>query len=96
MSDSSQLGTVKTVSTSIASQSIIRSRTTIPDETRPSIASDSGTSSDTPHPGSSQVLDKAVEVRARKRRHILQEMVITESDYVSGLKALIGVCHRKL
>jgi hypothetical protein len=92
-SDSSQLGTVKTASTSIASQSMIRSRTTIHNETRPSLASDSGASSDTPRPSSSQHLDKAVETRARKRRHILQEIVTTESDYVSGLKALIGVSH---
>jgi len=93
MSDSSQLGTVKTASTSIASQSLMRSRTTMHDGTPPSVASDSSNSGDTPRPSSSHHIDLAVDTRATKRRHILQEIVTTESDYVLGLKALVGVSH---
>jgi hypothetical protein len=91
MSDSSQLGTVKTASTSGASQSLMRSKTTINDGTPPSTASDSSNSGDTPRPGSSYRADLAVDTRATKRRYILQELVTTESDYVLGLKALVGV-----
>ncbi|KAK4865547.1 hypothetical protein LT330_009335 [Penicillium expansum] len=90
-SDSSQLGTVKTTTASIGSQSLIRSRTTIQSATSHSIRSDVRHSGDSSQPTSSQHADEAAETRATRRRHILQELVETESDYVLGLKALIGI-----
>lgn len=48
-------------------------------------------SGESSRPTSSQHADEAAETRATRRRHILQELVETESDYVLGLKALIGV-----
>jgi hypothetical protein len=92
-SDSSQLGTVKTTTASIGSQSLIRSRTTIQSATNQSMQYDVRHSGDSSRPTSSQHADEAAEIRATRRRHILQELVETESDYVLGLKALIGVCH---
>jgi hypothetical protein len=96
VSDSSQLGTLKTATDSIGSQSILRSRTTIQSGTTQSIPSEVRGSGDSPRPNSSQQIDEAAEIRANKRRHILQEMVDTESDYVSGLKALIGVSNHAI
>lgn len=92
-SDSSQLGTVITASTSFTSQSILRSRSTIPGGTTPSMFSDSGNSTDSPRPSSSTRPDEATDSRATRRRHILQEIITTECDYVLGLKALNGVSH---
>jgi hypothetical protein len=92
-SDSSQLGTVKTATASIASQSLFRSRTTIHSATNQSLRSDVRHSGDSSRPSSSHQADEAAETRSTKRRHILQELVETESDYVHGLKALIGVSH---
>lgn len=94
VSDSSQLGTVKTTTASIGSQSIVRSRTTIQSATNQSMLSDVRGSGDSPRPSSSQHVDEAAETRATRRRHILQEICVTESDYVLGLKALIGVSIR--
>lgn len=48
-------------------------------------------SGESSRPTSGQHADEAAETRATRRRHILQELVETESDYVLGLKALIGV-----
>ncbi|KAJ5169891.1 uncharacterized protein N7500_002674 [Penicillium coprophilum] len=90
-SDSSQLGTVKTTTASIGSQSLIRSRTTIHSTTNQSGQSDVRHSGDSSRPSSSHHVDEAVETRSTRRRHILQELVETESDYVLGLKALIGI-----
>ncbi|KAG0160888.1 hypothetical protein PDIDSM_8420 [Penicillium digitatum] len=90
-SDSSQLGTVKTTTASIGSQSLIRSRTTIQSATNQSMQYDVRHSGDSSRPTSSQHADEAAEIRATRRRHILQELVETESDYVLGLKALIGI-----
>ncbi|KAJ5597321.1 hypothetical protein N7537_007405 [Penicillium hordei] len=90
-SDSSQLGTVKTTTASIGSQSLIRSRTTIQSARSQSIRSDVRYSGESSRPTSSQHADEAAETRATRRRHILQELVETESDYVLGLKALIGI-----
>ena len=90
-SDSSQLGTVKTTTASIGSQSLIRSRTTIQSTRSHSMRSDVRHSGESSRPTSSQHADEAAETRATRRRHILQELLETESDYVLGLKALIGV-----
>ncbi|OQE01778.1 hypothetical protein PENSOL_c003G02775 [Penicillium solitum] len=90
-SDSSQLGTVKTTTASIGSQSLIRSRTTIQSTRSQSMRSDVRYSGESSRPTSSQHADEAAETRATRRRHILQELVETESDYVLGLKALIGI-----
>ncbi|CAG8905763.1 unnamed protein product [Penicillium egyptiacum] len=90
-SDSSHLGTVKTTTASIGSQSLIRSRTTIQSTTNQSTLSDARHSGDSSRPTSSHQADEAAETRATRRRHILQELVETESDYVLGLKALIGI-----
>jgi hypothetical protein len=92
-SDSSHLGTVKTTTASIGSQSLIRSRTTIQSATNQSTLSDVRHSGDSSRPTSSHQADEAAETRATRRRHILQELVETEADYVLGLKALIGVSH---
>lgn len=91
VSDSSQLGTVKTTTASIGSQSMVRSRTTIQSATNQSMLSNVRGSGDRSRPSSSQHVDEAAEIRATKRRHILQEVFVTETDYVLGLKALIGV-----
>ncbi|KXG53243.1 uncharacterized protein PGRI_002930 [Penicillium griseofulvum] len=90
-SDSSQLGAVKTATASIASQSLFRSRTTIHSATNQSLRSDVRHSGDSSRPSSSHQADEAAEIRSTRRRHILQELVETESDYVHGLKALIGI-----
>ncbi|KAI2730180.1 hypothetical protein CBS147332_2032 [Penicillium roqueforti] len=90
-SDSSHLGTVKTTTASIGSQSLIRSRTTIQSATNQSTLSGARHSGDSSRPSLSQHTDEAAETRATRRRHILQELVETESDYVLGLKALIGI-----
>jgi hypothetical protein len=91
VSDESQLGTVKTASTSIESQSMARSRGNTRNAANQSLLSDVRDSDESPRPASSQYVDEAAEARAIKRRHILREMVVTESDYVLGLKALVGV-----
>jgi hypothetical protein len=91
VSDESQLGTVKTASTSIESQSMARSRGNTRSAANQSLLSDARDSDESPRPASSQYVDEAAEARAIKRRHILREMVVTESDYVLGLKALVGV-----
>ncbi|KAJ5971660.1 uncharacterized protein N7479_001578 [Penicillium vulpinum] len=90
-SDSSQLGTVKTTTASIGSQSLIRSRTTLQSATSQSIQSDARGSGDISRSTSIRHADEAAETRSTRRRHILQELVETESDYVLGLKALIGI-----
>ena len=92
-SDSSHIGTVKTTTASIGSQSLIRSRTTIKSATNQSTLSDVRHSGDSFRPTSSHQADEAAETRAIRRRHILQELVETEADYVLGLKALIGVSY---
>ncbi|KAJ5779788.1 hypothetical protein N7457_007508 [Penicillium paradoxum] len=91
VSDSSQLGTVQTTTASIGSQSLVRSRTTIQSGTTQSMLSGARGSGDSLRPSTSPHIDEAAEMRATRRRHILQEFLATESDYVLGLKALIGV-----
>lgn len=89
---SSQLGTVKTISMSIASQSVMRSRGATQSTTNHSGNSDSRTSADSLRPTLSPTIDEATHTRSIKRRQLLQEIVSTESDYVSGLKSLSNVC----
>lgn len=89
---SSQLGTVKTVSMSIASPSVVRSRGTTQSTTNNSGNSDSRTSADSLRPILSLTVDEAAHSRSIKRRQILQEIVSTESDYIAGLKSLSNVC----
>lgn len=89
---SSQLGTVKTTSMSIASQSVVRSRGTTQSTTNQSGNSDTRTSVDSLRPTLSPTIDEAAHSRSIKRRHLLQEIVRTESDYVFGLKSLSDVC----
>ncbi|KAJ5769823.1 uncharacterized protein N7511_001874 [Penicillium nucicola] len=91
VSDLSQLGTVKTTTTSIESQSLARSRGGTPSVANQSLMSDVRDSDESPRPVSSLYVDEASEARAIKRRHVLREVIVTESDYVQGLKALVGV-----
>lgn len=91
VSDSSHLGAVQTTTASIGSQSLVRSRTTIQSGSNQSMLSNARGSGDSPRPSLSPHVDEAAEMRATRRRHILQEILVTESDYVLGLKALIGV-----
>lgn len=88
---SSELGTVKTATMSIASQSVARSRGTTQSTTTHSATSDLRVSADSSRPRSSGYVDEAAEQRANKRRQVLRELVATEADYVQGLKALTGV-----
>lgn len=88
---SSQLGTVKTTTLSITSRSFAKSRRTTQSTAGQSSVSDARFSADSSRPTSSQYVDDQAEIRANKRRQILQEMVTTEADYVTGLKALAGV-----
>ncbi|OKO90265.1 hypothetical protein PENSUB_13398 [Penicillium subrubescens] len=87
---SSQLGTVKTTTLSITSRSFARSRRTTQSTAGQSSLSDARFSADSSRPTSSQYVDDQAEIRANKRRQVLQEMVTTEADYVMGLKALTG------
>lgn len=88
---SSQLGTVKTASLSIASQSIARSRGHTQSTTNQSVGSDHRMSLDSPRTSMTFQDDEQARIRAIKRREVLRELYITESDYVSGLKALSDV-----
>ncbi|CEO59786.1 hypothetical protein PMG11_04443 [Penicillium brasilianum] len=88
---SSQLGTVKTTTLSITSRSFGRSRGKTQSTAGQSSLSDARFSADSSRPTSSQYVDDQAEIRANKRRHVLQEILITEADYVMGLKALTGV-----
>lgn len=88
---SSQLGTVKTATMSIASQSVVRSRGNTQSTTNQSAGTDTRMSMDSMRTTLSPPLDEAAQSRALKRRQVLQEIVTTESDYVLGLKALSDV-----
>lgn len=88
---SSQLGTVKTTTVSITSRSFGRSRGTTQSTAGQSSLSEARFSADSSRPTSSQYVDDQAEIRASKRRQVLQEMFTTEADYVMGLKALTGV-----
>ncbi|KAJ5909406.1 hypothetical protein N7504_004049 [Penicillium tannophilum] len=82
---------LKTATISNTSQSEERSRGTTHSTTTQSVLSDVRASGDSSRPSSSNHVDEAAEIRATKRRCVLQELVATEDDYVLGLKALTGV-----
>ncbi|KAL4913771.1 hypothetical protein BDW62DRAFT_220503 [Aspergillus aurantiobrunneus] len=84
---SSHLGTIKTATMSITSQSLIRSRRTTQSTTNRS-KSDFRGSIDSLRPALSTSIDEEAQNRAIKRRQVLQEIITTESDYIFGLKAL--------
>ncbi|KAJ5087359.1 hypothetical protein N7456_010975 [Penicillium angulare] len=83
----SYLGTVKTTTLSIAT----RSRRTTHSTTTQSAMSDARASRDSSRPSTRNYMDEKAEERAGKRRLILRELVKTEEDYATGLKALTGV-----
>ncbi|OOG00519.1 hypothetical protein ASPCADRAFT_511500 [Aspergillus carbonarius ITEM 5010] len=85
---SSTLGTVKTATLSITSQSVVRSRGTTQSTTNQSIRSDVRESLDSLRPTLSSSIDEEAQHRAIKRRRVLRELITTECDYVFGLKAL--------
>lgn len=87
---SSHLGTVKTNTMSIASQSVMRSRGATQSTTNHSTKSDMRQSTESGRPAS-WVMDEEAHNRAVKRRRALREIIVTESDYVLGLKALTDV-----
>lgn len=88
---SSHLGTIKTMTMSIAGHSLTRSRATTRSTATQSGFSDTRPSAESSRPASSNYMDEQAELRAKKRRQVLRELVITEVDYVAGLKALTGV-----
>ncbi|PYI11638.1 rho guanyl nucleotide exchange factor [Aspergillus sclerotiicarbonarius CBS 121057] len=85
---SSTLGTVKTTTLSITSQSVVRSRGTTQSTTNQSIRSDVRESLDSLRPTLSSSIDEEAQHRAIKRRRVLRELITTECDYIFGLKAL--------
>ncbi|KAF9886861.1 hypothetical protein FE257_010984 [Aspergillus nanangensis] len=87
---SSNLEEIKTVTTSINSQSIMRSTNTT-HSTEPSIRSDVRGSLDSSMAISNRIFDEEAQNRATKRRQVLRELITTESEYVFGLKALNDV-----
>lgn len=89
---SSHLGTVKTNTMSITSQSVMRSRGATQSTTNQSTKSDVRQSTESARPVS-WVMDEEAHNRAVKRRRALREIIVTESDYVLGLKALTDVWH---
>ena len=91
---SSTLGTVKTATLSITSQSVVRSRGTTQSTTNQSIRSDVRESLDSLRPTLSSSIDEEAQHRAIKRRRVLRELITTECDYVFGLKALADVWFR--
>ena len=93
---SSQLGTVKTATMSVASQSMFRSRGNTRSTTNQSTGTEVRMSIDSMRTTLSPPLDEATQNRSFKRRHVLLEIVTTESDYVLGLKVLSDVCRMAL
>ncbi|KAL4808213.1 hypothetical protein BDV18DRAFT_158322 [Aspergillus unguis] len=87
---SSHLGTIKTATVSIASQSVIRSRRTTQSTTNRS-KSDFRNSIDSLRAVQSTSIDEEAQNRATKRRQVLQEIITTESDYIFDLKALTNL-----
>ncbi|RAH55800.1 Rho guanyl nucleotide exchange factor [Aspergillus piperis CBS 112811] len=85
---SSNLGTVKTATLSITSQSVVRSRGTTQSTTNQSIRSDARESLDSIRPALNPSIDEEAQHRAIKRRRVLRELITTECDYIFGLKAL--------
>ncbi|KAL4747195.1 hypothetical protein BDW72DRAFT_209757 [Aspergillus terricola var. indicus] len=87
---SSHLGTIKTATISITSQSVARSRRTTQSTTNRS-KSDFRTSIDSLRPTLTACIDEEAQNRAIKRRQVLQEIITTESDYLFDLKALLDL-----
>ncbi|KAL4867922.1 hypothetical protein BDV12DRAFT_186333 [Aspergillus spectabilis] len=87
---SSHLGTIKTATMSLASQSVVRSRRTTQSTTNRS-RSDIRGSIDSLRPALSTSIDEEAQNRAIKRRQVLREIITTESDYIFGLKALTNL-----
>ncbi|KAI9040109.1 putative Rho guanyl nucleotide exchange factor [Aspergillus affinis] len=87
---SSHLGTVKTNTMSITSQSVMRSRGATQSTTNYSAKSDMRQSTESARPVS-WIMDEEAHNRAVKRRRALREIIVTESDYVLGLKALTDI-----
>lgn len=87
---SSHLGTIKTATMSITSQSVIRSRRNTQSTTNQS-KSDIRNSIDSLRPTLTTSIDEEAQTRATKRRQVLQEIITTESDYIFDLKALTNV-----
>lgn len=87
---SSHLGTVKTNTMSVTSQSVMRSRGATQSTTNYSTKSDMRQSTESARPVS-WIMDEEAHNRAVKRRRALREIIVTESDYVLGLKALTDV-----
>ncbi|OJJ02623.1 hypothetical protein ASPVEDRAFT_132573 [Aspergillus versicolor CBS 583.65] len=87
---SSHLGTIKTATMSITSQSVIRSRRTTQSTTNQS-KSDIRNSIDSLRPTLTTSIDEEAQARATKRRQVLQEIITTESDYIFDLKALTNL-----
>ncbi|KAL4932049.1 putative Rho guanyl nucleotide exchange factor [Aspergillus undulatus] len=84
---SSHLGTIKTATMSIASQSVIRSRRT----TQSSINRSKSDFRNSMELSLSTSIDQEAQNRACKRRQVLQEIITTESDYIFDLKALANL-----
>ncbi|KAL3458620.1 hypothetical protein BJX64DRAFT_291999 [Aspergillus heterothallicus] len=89
--NSSHLGTMKTATVSVTSQSVVRSRRNTQSTTNRSMKSDLRTSIDSLRPVLSTSIDEEAQNRAIKRRQVLQEIITTESDYIFGLKALTNL-----
>ncbi|KAL4778324.1 hypothetical protein BJX76DRAFT_362833 [Aspergillus varians] len=87
---SSHLGTIKTATMSVTSQSVVRSRRTTQSTTNRS-KSDFRGSIDSLRPAISPSIDEEAQSRAIKRRQVLQEIIATESDYIFDLKALTNL-----
>ncbi|KAL4947289.1 hypothetical protein BDW69DRAFT_190326 [Aspergillus filifer] len=84
---SSHLGTTKTATMSIASQSVIRSRRT----TQSTLNRSKSDFRNSMELSVSHSIDEEAQNRARKRRQVLQEIITTESDYIFDLKALTNL-----
>ncbi|KAL2845661.1 hypothetical protein BJY01DRAFT_247592 [Aspergillus pseudoustus] len=89
--NSSHLGTMKTTTVSLTSQSVVRSRRNTQSTTNRSMKSDLRASVDSLRPVLSTSIDEEAQSRAIRRRQVLQEIVTTESDYIFGLKALTNL-----
>lgn len=90
---SSFLGAVRTTTMSTTTSRVTRSRGAT-STTNHSTISDFRSSAEIARSSTSSSTDPEVEELARKRREVLKELVLTEVNYVQGLKALTGVSPR--
>lgn len=99
---SSILGTVKTASMGVATASVVRSRTnTLTSHRSSSISSpmpsfETRKSLDSVNLTKTVSMENAIRGRAVKRRHVLREICVSESNYVHGLQTLGQVNFRTL